>query len=136
MTTTMNIQYANLPERVKAAFIDSIILILLMYMCSEIFALFESVSNAWRISASIFIFILYDPIFTSTFGGTIGHSFINIAIKKEDSPEQNISFFTALLRFIFKAVLGWVSLLTTTGNDKRKAIHDYVAKSIVIYIKK
>lgn len=135
MTTTLKIKYANLPDRVKAAFIDSIILVVLIYMCSEIFGLFETVPNAWRISASIFVFILYDPIFTSAFGGTIGHSFINIAIKKEDSPEQNISFFTALIRFIFKALLGWVSLLTTTGNSKRKAIHDYVAKSIVIYSK-
>ena len=133
MITTMNIEYVNLLDRVKAAVVDSILLIVFMYMCSEIFSLFESVPNVWRMAVFVFIFFLYDPIFTSVFGGTIGHSFMKITVKKEDNPEQNISFFAALLRFIFKAALGWISLLTTTGNSKRKAIHDYEAKSIVIY---
>ena len=133
MTDTLKIPYANLPDRVKAAFIDSIILVVLMYTSSEIFGLFESVPNALRIGVSIFIFILYAPIFTSVFGGTLGHSYIDITVKKQENPAQNISFLAALFRFIFKASLGWISLLTTTGNSEKKAIHDFVAKSIVIY---
>jgi len=124
--------YAILPFRVKAAVIDSIILIAAMYAVSEFFALFEEVPTYMRIMASVLIFILYDPIFTSIYGGTIGHSFAGIEVKRENDPSKNLDIFTAILRFIFKALLGWISLLTVSGNDKKRAIHDFVAKSVVM----
>lgn len=128
----MSIQYALLPDRVKAAVIDSIILIAMMYGFSELFALFENVPQSFRITAFILVFLLYDPLLTSIYDGTIGHSYSNILVKNEDEPSKNISFPLAVLRFAVKLLLGWISLLTVTSNEKRKAIHDFVAKSIVI----
>ncbi|WP_339701833.1 RDD family protein [uncultured Marixanthomonas sp.] len=128
----MQLTYATLPDRIKAAFIDAVILIAMMYGASELFSLFESVPDYLRIMVFAFIFILYDPIFISTFGGTIGHLYNNILVKRDTNPSKNILFPHAVLRFIFKFLLGWISLLTTTGNEKRKAIHDYIANSIVI----
>ena len=128
----MSISYALLPDRVKAAVIDSIILIAMMYGFSELFALFENVPQSFRITAFILVFLLYDPLLTSIYGGTIGHSYSNILVKNEDEPSKNISFPLAVLRFAVKLLLGWISLLTVTSNEKRKAIHDFVAKSIVI----
>jgi len=128
----MPISYALLPDRVKAAVIDSIILVAMMYGISELFALFENVPQSFRITAFILVFLLYDPLLTSIYGGTIGHSFSNILVKNEDEPSKNISFSLAVLRFVVKLFLGWISLLTVTSNKKRKAIHDFVAKSIVI----
>ena len=137
----MSIPYALLPDRVKAAVIDSIILIAMMYGFSELFALFENVPQSFRITAFILVFLLYDPLLTmgrtikkltSIYGGTIGHSYSNILVKNEDEPSKNISFPLAVLRFAVKLLLGWISLLTVTSNEKRKAIHDFVAKSIVI----
>ena len=48
---------------------------------------------------------------------------------------KNISFPFALVRYLLKMFLGWISLLTITANDKKKAIHDFVAKSVVIETK-
>ncbi|GAB5473945.1 MAG: hypothetical protein Mars2KO_20440 [Maribacter sp.] len=124
--------YAQLPDRVKAAVIDSILLIAAVYLISEIFAQFETVPQFVRITAFVLIFICYDPIFTSVYGGTIGHSYAGISVKKDRNRNKNISFFAALLRFVFKASLGWISLLTVTGNEKKKAIHDLVAGSVVL----
>lgn len=132
----MTNQYAILPDRVKAVVIDSIILIAAMYLISEIFAQFDEVPQYIRITAFVLISIVYDPFFTSTWGGTIGHSYSNISVRKEVDQSKNISFFSALIRFILKSTLGWISLLTTGTNEKKKAIHDFAAGSVVIEIDK
>jgi len=67
------------------------------------------------------------------FGGTIGHFLIGIRVKRERKPEKNIIFPFALIRFVVKATLGWISLLTVSNNLKRKAIHDHMIGSVVIY---
>lgn len=128
----MNRNYAVLPDRVKAAIIDSLLLIGFMYAASELLALFEAVPTYVRIIVAVFIFLLYDPIFTSYYGGTVGHSFSGIEVKREVDTDRNISFPAAVLRFIFKALLGWISLLTVTAHEKKRAIHDLVAGSVVL----
>lgn len=125
--------YPKLFDRVKAAIVDSLILLGLMIIVVNIFSLFENISDVLRIIAFIFFFILYDPIMTSTFGGTIGHMILGIRVKREKDQERNIHFLSALLRFIVKALLGWISLITVTSNEKNKAIHDNLVGSIVNY---
>lgn len=128
----MKNEYAILPDRIKAAVIDGILLIAAMYAASEILNIFENVPNYIRISIAISLFILYDPFFTSQYGGTIGHSFSKITVRKDIDRENYIGFPSALLRFILKISLGWISLLTVTGNKKKKAIHDFVVNSVVV----
>ncbi len=124
--------YANIPQRVKAAFIDSIVLLGMIYGVSELFALFETVPTAARVIAFICVFVLYDPVLTSIYGGTMGHSFSGIQVKRDGDRLSNISFPIAVLRFLLKATLGWVSLLTVSGNTKKQALHDLAAGSVVI----
>jgi uncharacterized RDD family membrane protein YckC len=131
----MQNKYALLSDRVKAAVIDGIVIVAAMFLTSEIFALFEHVPNYVRISAAVLISILYDPIFTSSFGGTIGHTKSNIEVKRDSDNTKNLSFPVAIIRFLLKVTLGWLSLLTTTGNEKRKAIHDIAVNSVVLNIK-
>lgn len=128
--------YAILPYRIKAAFIDAVVMIAFMYGISELFGLFDQVPNVARVVAAIFIFLLYDPLFTSIYGGTIGHSFAKIEVKRQEDNTKNISFPAAILRFLCKAFLGWISLLTVTGNDKKQALHDLLVKSVVLEEKK
>lgn len=131
----MTTNYALLPDRIKALMIDAIILIAAMYLVSEIFSAFEQVPNFVRFLAALFIFVLYDPIFTSTQGGTIGHTYSGIGVRRENDLSSNINFPMAFFRFIFKYFLGWLSLLTVTGNKEKKAIHDFIAGSVVIQTK-
>nr|WP_321244306.1 RDD family protein [uncultured Psychroserpens sp.] len=130
----MSTTYARLPNRVKAAVIDSITLIILMYSITQIFSLFETVPNYVRGGLFFVVFFLYEPILVSLFGRTLGHLFCDIVVKSEHNEKKNIPFHIAFIRFILKALLGWISLLTVTGNEKNQAIHDKVAKSIVIGI--
>lgn len=127
--------YPGVFDRVKAIITDGVVIFIFMLVASYIFSLFESVPDNARIIAFVFIFILYDPIFTSLFGGTIGHMVIGIRVKRESNQQKNIFFPLAILRYIVKVSLGWVSLLTISSNEKRKAIHDFLVGSVVVYAK-
>ena len=127
--------YPGVFDRVKAIVIDGIVMIVFLFVFSYVFSLFENVSDYVRIIAFVFIFFLYDPLFTSIFGGTIGHMMIGIRVKREKNEQKNILFPLAIIRFVVKAFLGIISLLTVLNNYKRKAIHDYLIGSIVVYAK-
>ena len=125
--------YPAIPDRVKAIMTDSIVIILFMFLTTYAFSQFEHVPDNARIIAFLFIFGLYDPIFTSLFGGTIGHFIIGIRVKREKNQEKNIIFPLAIIRFIIKVILGWISLLTMSRDEQNRAIHDFLSGSIVIY---
>ncbi|WP_425489551.1 RDD family protein [Hyunsoonleella aquatilis] len=130
---SQNITYATIQNRIQAAIIDSIILVVSMYFISEVFSLFGSTSDYLKIILSVIIFLVYDPFMTSFYGGTIGHTISKITVRKDGDPNKKISFPVAIFRFILKASLGWISLITITlDKKKKKAIHDGAANSVVI----
>ena len=126
--------YPGVFDRVKAMVTDSIVIVVFMFVAAYAFSFFENVPDYARLMAFVFIFLLYDPLFTSIFGGTIGHMMVGIRVKRESNEQKNILFHLAILRFIVKAFLGIISLFTVFGNKKRKAIHDYLVGSVVIYV--
>ena len=127
--------YPGVFDRVKAIMTDGIVIFIFMFVASYVFSEFESVPDNARIIAFVFIFLLYDPIFTSLFGGTIGHMIIGLRVRRESDEQKNIHFPLAILRNIVKAFLGVISLFTVTCNEKKKAIHDYLVGSVVVYVK-
>lgn len=132
----MENKYAKLFTRVKAAIIDSIVLIVLMYLASWVFNAIGTVPNYARITIFVVIFLIYEPILISIFGATVGHFFNDIEVKRENNESKNVIFPRAIFRFVFKFFLGWVSLLTIRNNKKGKAIHDFVGGSVVLNYKK
>lgn len=126
--------YPGVSARVKAIFTDSLILIVMMLVMSAVFSSFENVAEQLRILAMVFIFFLYDPIFTSLTGGTLGHRLMGLRVKDAADHKNNINFFQAFIRFLLKATLGWISLLTVQGNSKRKAMHDMAVGSVVVFL--
>lgn len=126
------VPYPGVSERIKAAIIDSFVIVAFLFIATFVIAEFDEVSDIARIACFIFIFGLYDPIFTTIFGGTIGHMAANIRVKKVDNESKNIGFLFALLRFVVKALLGIFSLFTVGSHPKHLALHDLVAKSIVV----
>jgi len=124
--------YALLIDRIKSAVIDAIVIIGFMYAFTEILSLFDAVPNYVRMLLFAFIFLIYEPLFVSLFGQSIGHSYVKIKVVRDDQSQKNISFPVAVLRFLCKTLLGWLSLLTVSGNKKKKAIHDLIANSVVV----
>ncbi|MEI6059306.1 MAG: RDD family protein [Bacteroidota bacterium] len=127
--------YPGVFDRFKAIAADGALVIVLMFAAAYVFSLFETVPDNARILAFVLIFILYDPLFTGILGGTVGHMMIGIRVKRASDETKNILFPLAIIRYIVKAGLGWISLLTISGNAKRRAIHDYLVGSVVVYAK-
>lgn len=122
----------NLVVRIKAVFIDLVILLLVFAVTSLIMDAAGNVSPFIKGSIAIFMLYLYDPIFTAFTAGTIGHKIMKLKIKQLKDSDKNISLFAALLRFLVKASLGWISFFTVTGNTNKRAIHDLASGSIML----
>ncbi|MFY0599914.1 MAG: RDD family protein [Cyclobacteriaceae bacterium] len=125
--------YPGLVERIKAIVIDWIVILIFMALATFLFSKFESVSDNARKIAFVFIFFLYEPIFISLFGGTLGHKMNGLAVKRSKNSEKNILLPLAIIRFTIKSFLGLVSLFTVMGNSKKQAIHDLMVGSVVVY---
>ena len=116
--------------------IDLLFILISMAFISQLIGLLNGVPDGIRIGAFIALFFLYDPLMTSMAGGTLGHMAVGIRVKKQGKEEENIHFFAALLRFAVKSFLGWISLLTVTANQRKRAIHDMAGGSVVVFKRK
>jgi len=125
-------KYGTLLNRVKAAIIDFLVIMGLGLLVSTILSKFGDVPDFVRVILFILVFILYDPILTSTIGATIGHLILGLRIRRSNDEDRKLIFPVAIVRFILKALFGWISLLTITLIKKKKAIHDLVAGSVVL----
>lgn len=124
------IEFATLLQRVKALMIDLLVIVGLFVAFSQFIEFFGEVSDTATKIIIVLIFT-YDPLFTSIFGGTVGHLLIGIRVKRKNSPSKNIILPLAILRYVLKTSLGWISLLTVTSSKNRQALHDISSKSIV-----
>lgn len=126
----MEREYPTILERIKSTTIDTIIIIAFMYFASEILNSFENVPDYVRVILFAGI-LLYEPILT-VLGATIGNEKMNIRVRSNSNQAKKINFFQAIIRFILKFSLGWLSFITFFFSDKRRTIHDYVSGSIMI----
>lgn len=126
--------YGRLNKRVRAVFFDALVIMGMVVLVSIVLNQFEKTPDSLRLLLFIFVFFLYDPLFTSLFGGTLGHLAMGLRVRNGIDETQKLVFHFALVRFIFKSLLGWISLLTVTGNNKHKAIHDFIVNSVVVEI--
>ena len=126
------LDYPGVFVRVKATIIDSFIMILLLLGATDVFSNIENVPDYAKIITFSCIFLLYDPLMISFMGATIGHRINKIKVQRFDNGKK-INIALALIRFVIKALLGWVSLITISSNEKKQAIHDAIVNSIVVY---
>jgi uncharacterized RDD family membrane protein YckC len=125
------IQFPSLLARIKAIFLDTLVLLVFFAVTSVVIDNVGGAPDAVRI-ALIMIIFLYDPVLTAFAGATIGHKIMGIKVRKFDAPGSKISLPMAFVRFFVKWLLGWISLLTVTSNAHKRAIHDLASGSIMI----
>ncbi len=125
--------FPGVGDRIKAAFFDSIVMVGFMFLFSFIYSQFGHVDQRLKILSVLFVFVLYDPIFTALRGQTIGHQIQGIIVKRRSNQAKNINLFAAFVRYMIKVFLGVVSIFTVGGNRQNLAIHDMVSDSIVLF---
>ncbi|WP_017733704.1 RDD family protein [Nafulsella turpanensis] len=129
-------EYPVLVKRLQALIIDMLLLLVCLIFISQLVRLLNGVPSVVRATTFIIVFVLYDPFMTSKYGGTFGHKAVGIRIGKANAEKENINFLAAMIRFIVKSLLGWISLLTVTANSRKRAIHDLAGGSVVTFKKK
>jgi uncharacterized RDD family membrane protein YckC len=125
------IQYPLLGDRVQSTFIDVVFMVILMFIASSILDSYDNVPDWLRISLFLGIWLVYDPLCT-TLGFTLGNYIKGLRVRQYSDPTRRINIFQAVIRYVIKLFLGWISFLTIHSNTERRAIHDMVVGSVVI----
>ncbi len=127
----MEEKYPQLTDRIQSAFIDAILIVILMFVFASILDKFDNVPDWVRIVMFAALFIAYEPL-SMTLGFTLGNYLKGIRVRKNSDLTKRINIFQAIIRYPVKMFLGWVSFLTIHTNPKRRAIHDLVSGSVMI----
>ena len=133
MPLNMNpIAYPRLIKRVRAVLIDSVLLpvsVLVTLILGNALGVSHSLGKAMLILGPIFIL---EPALVAFTGGTVGHHLLKIRITRTDG-KRNINIFAAIVRFVVKLLLGWLSFIFVLTTAKHQAVHDLVARSLVVH---
>ena len=129
--------YFNKPSlilRVKSMMIDSLVIIILMYLASILLNYLEIESGNVRGIVMVLV-LLYEPIFV-TINRTVGQKIMGLRVIKfsefvSSGNRININIANSFVRFMGKITLGWISLLTIHSNEYGQAIHDKLGNSIM-----
>lgn len=124
-------KYPLLLRRVQASILDLLVLLISMFGASSLFDRFDTVPDQVTALTMLILFVLYEPMCT-TLGATLGQYIIGIRVRKSDHPDKTINFFQAMLRYVLKITLGWLSFITIHFDQQRKAIHDIASGSVMI----
>ncbi len=124
-------EYPLLSDRIQATFIDTIFIIALMFLFSSILENYENTPDWVRMVLFIGIWLVYDPLCTS-FGYTLGNYIKGLRIRQYEATAKRINIFQAVIRYVIKISLGWISFLTINSNKEKRAIHDFATGSVVI----
>lgn len=126
-------EYPLLIDRVQSTFIDTILIVILMFITASVLERYENVPTWVRIVSFIGIWGVYEPLCT-TLGGTLGNHIKGIRVRHVGKHSKRINFLQALARYILKLALGWISFLTIHSNVQRRAIHDLAVGSVMIKV--
>lgn len=123
--------YARFSRRLRGMFIDWALTLVVIFGALMLASVLrnDSVSRVLGVAA-VAIMVLYEPVFVSRTGGTIGHHLTNLRVV-DQATGGNVSFLKAVARFIIKSLLGWYSFLTMAFTRRNQAVHDLVTVSTV-----
>lgn len=126
----------SLNLRIKAMFVDLLIVIISLMIISLVLSFFN-VKPELINPVLLGLFFLYEPI-TVSLGGTIGQRIMGLRVikaksLKDSNASTNIGIGFSVFRFLAKFILGSISLITIHSTSYGQAIHDKISGSIVTF---
>ncbi|GAA4316889.1 RDD family protein [Flaviaesturariibacter amylovorans] len=128
---TKPLVYPTLSDRIQSTFIDSILIVVMMFFAASALEQYEGAPDWIRVALFFGIWGVYEPVCTAL-GCTVGNYFKGIRVRRASDKDRKINLLQAFFRYLLKIGLGWVSFLTMHTNTERRAIHDIVAGSVVL----
>ena len=124
-------KYPTLIRRYVATAIDAVFILSAIILISYLFENAGETGVKVRVGLIMLLFFVYEPLCTSRFC-TLGQKIMGVRVRRYPSLER-ISLLTAYARIFIKGVLGLLSFFTLPFSQKRRAIHDMAAHSIVVF---
>lgn len=126
------IHYTRLILRVRALQLDALLIV-----CAALVALLLGdllgLSNPYaKLALPLIVAFILGPGMVAWTGGTAGHHWVGIRVARLDG-QGKIGLFAATLRLAVKLALGWFSFFLVLTTRKHQAVHDLVARSIVVH---
>jgi uncharacterized RDD family membrane protein YckC len=128
---TTGFEYPSLSDRAQSIFIDSIFIVVLMFIAGSILEKYEDAPTWIRIVLFFGLWAVYEPVCTSL-GFTLGNYAKGIRVRKISNPQKKINIIQAFFRYLVKAGLGWLSFISIHFNPEKRAIHDLAVGSVMI----
>jgi hypothetical protein len=122
--------YPRLVNRYKAILIDAIILMIIMIALMNIVD-GSKYQTAIMVSVGISLLMTYEPLLTA-YSRTVGQRLMKIKVRNYLNPSKKISVLNAYIRWVTKALLGWLSFITIGFDTQRRAIHDIASDSVMV----
>jgi uncharacterized RDD family membrane protein YckC len=117
--------YASFFRRWGAVFLDGLVLIIPGILLGKIFPFV----------GGVFLWLLYSPFLeSSSLRATIGKKLLGIQVV--DLQGNTITFRAAMIRSLMKlvsCVFGFLPHLLALFTDRKQALHDIVAETVVVY---
>src|SRR5262249_34811386 len=126
-----DVAYARYTRRLKAYFLDWVLMIALMFGGLFAAVQFGSDNVARPLGLTVVaVLLLYEPLLVSLFGSTVGHYVYNLRVA-DDRTGGNVSFLKAVARAAIRSVLGIYSFIAMALPRRRQAVHDLLTRSTV-----
>lgn len=123
--------YATLPRRIKASIVDGIVLLTLIILSPLIVGSITGKDSGLNALAMFAPPLLLEPILISYLGFTLGQYVFGIKVVRLDTGGK-CPLIASFARYYTKALLGSLSMAYMLFSKKHQAIHDYVAKTLVV----
>jgi uncharacterized RDD family membrane protein YckC len=127
--------FASLSTRIKASILDCIILMALFISIPMVIGNLLDTDSPIKVFAMFAPVLLLEPILVAFSGATIGQHFFGMEVIRVNTRSK-CPFHVAFLRYLAKAVLGSISLVYMLFSKKHQAIHDHLAKTVVLISQK
>jgi uncharacterized RDD family membrane protein YckC len=127
----MTCDYPTITLRYLSTVVDVVFILSIIILVSYVFQASSDITINVRFALILFMFFAYEPFFTSLFC-TVGQKITGMRVRKKGSL-QHISIPAAYLRTLIKVILGFISFFTILFEKDKRAIHDLVVGSIVVY---
>ena len=128
---TSQVLYATLPRRIKASIVDGIVLLTLIILSPLLIASLAGKDTSLNTIALLTPPLLLEPLLISYLGFTLGQYIFGIKVVRLDTGGK-CPLISSFARYYTKVILGSLSMVYMLFSKKHQAIHDYIAKTLVI----
>ncbi len=129
---TPPIVYTRLIKRVRAVLFDGLLMTLLLALLFGLVSLLGIQTRSLKLGIIVLPLVLFEPCLVAFTGGTVGQHWQKIRVTRRDG-QCRIHLLAAIIRFIAKLLLGWLSFVTIFASRRHQAIHDFLVGSIVTH---